>query len=221
MWFVLRAVLIKALGLGPGPQLRPRRLSRLALLRYEDFRLQLIAWSLDPPASSRPNSAAMTSQLQHHERSLAKIEPSRSNAQSAARATSPYCPTIRRIGSRTALNATRRSAPCWAAPSIPCSRYSIECASRAASTPLPLRSAIALNIGRSQTRKRIPSNAWARKIAAPTKPITAVIVSNIANVLYATRDRERRRPCTVKKIPGTNIQSRSIEDFAQQTCIVL
>ena len=44
-----------------------RRLSRLALLRYEDFRLQLIAWSLNPPASSLPNSAAMTSQLQHHE----------------------------------------------------------------------------------------------------------------------------------------------------------
>jgi hypothetical protein len=38
----------------------------------------------------------------------------------------------------------------------------------------------------AQTRERIPSNAWARKIAAPTKPITAVIVSNIANVLYAT-----------------------------------
>ena len=38
-----------------------------------------------------------------------------------------------------------------------------------------------------QTRERIPSNAWARKIAAPTKPITtAVIVSNISNVLYAT-----------------------------------
>jgi hypothetical protein len=37
-----------------------------------------------------------------------------------------------------------------------------------------------------QTRERIPSNAWAKKIAAPTKPITAVIVSNIANVLYAT-----------------------------------
>jgi hypothetical protein len=38
-----------------------------------------------------------------------------------------------------------------------------------------------------QTCERIPSNAWARKIAAPTKPITtAVIVSNIANVLYAT-----------------------------------
>jgi hypothetical protein len=44
-----------------------RRLSRLALLRYEDFRLQLIAWSLNPSANSLPNSAAMTSQLQHHE----------------------------------------------------------------------------------------------------------------------------------------------------------
>jgi hypothetical protein len=37
-----------------------------------------------------------------------------------------------------------------------------------------------------QTREQTPSNAWARKIAAPTKPITAVIVSNIANALYAT-----------------------------------
>jgi hypothetical protein len=41
-----------------------------------------------------------------------------------------------------------------------------------------------------QTRERIPSNAWARKIAAPTKPITAVIVSNITNVLYATARQE-------------------------------
>ena len=43
-----------------------RRLSRLALLRYEDFRMQLFAWSLNHPASSLP-SAAMTSQLQHYE----------------------------------------------------------------------------------------------------------------------------------------------------------
>jgi len=68
-----------------------------------------------------------------------------------------------------------------------------------------------------QTRERIPSNAWARKIAAPTKPITAVIVSNIANVPL--------RPCATensghlaqsKKISGTNTQSRSIVDSAQQ-----
>jgi hypothetical protein len=37
-------------------------------------------------------------------------------------------------------------------------------------------------LGSGQTRERIPSNAWARKIVAPTKPITAVIVSNIATV---------------------------------------
>jgi len=42
------------------------------------------------------------------------------------------------------------------------------------------------SIRAGQTRERIPSNAWARKIAAPTKPITAVIVTNIANVRYAT-----------------------------------
>jgi hypothetical protein len=34
----------------------------------------------------------------------------------------------------------------------------------------------------AQVEPRIPSNAWARKIAAPIKPITAVIVSNITNV---------------------------------------
>ena len=44
----------------------------------------------------------------------------------------------------------------------------------------------AIHFRSGQTRERIPSNAWARKIAAPTKPIAAVIVSNIANVLYAT-----------------------------------
>ena len=53
-----------------------------------------------------------------------------------------------------------------------------------------------------QTRERIPSNAWARKIAAPTKPITAVIVSNIATSFTPLRDRKRRPPCTVKKISG-------------------
>jgi len=71
-----------------------------------------------------------------------------------------------------------------------------------------------------QTRERIPSNAWARKIAAPTKPITAVIVSIIANVPL--------RPCATengghlaqsKRFPGANTQSRSTEDFAQQTWI--
>ena len=56
---------------------------------------------------------------------------------------------------------------------------------------------------RGQTRERIPSNACARKIPAPIRAITAVIVSNIANVLCAPRTRRRRwRRCTVKKIQG-------------------
>jgi hypothetical protein len=107
-----------------------RRLSRLALLRYEDFRLQLIAWSLNPPASSLPNSAAMTSRLQHHEPVPRKdravpLECTECHARYIA-----VWSTIRRIGSRTALNATRRSGPCRAAPSIACSQESIECAKR-------------------------------------------------------------------------------------------
>jgi hypothetical protein len=50
-----------------------------------------------------------------------------------------------------------------------------------------------------QTRERIPSNAWARKIAAPTKPITAVIVSNIANVplRYCATENGRRLKSTM------------------------
>jgi hypothetical protein len=73
-----------------------------------------------------------------------------------------------------------------------------------------------------QTRERIPSNAWARKIAAPTKPITAVIVSNIANVpLRYCATENGGRLAQSKRFPGTNTQSRSIEDSAQQTRIVL
>jgi hypothetical protein len=73
-----------------------------------------------------------------------------------------------------------------------------------------------------QTRERIPSNAWARKIAAPTKPITAVIVSNIANVLYATAQQETATTLhSQKDFRGTNTQSRPTEDSAQQTRIDL
>jgi hypothetical protein len=73
-----------------------------------------------------------------------------------------------------------------------------------------------------QTRERIPSNAWARKIAAPTKPITAVIVSNIANVpLRPSATENGGDLAQSKEISGTNTQSRSTEDSAQQTCIVL
>jgi hypothetical protein len=70
--------------------------------------------------------AAMTSQLQRHKPVPRKDRAVPLDAQNAARATSPYWTTIRRIGSRTALNATRRSGLCWAAPSIPCSQQSIE-----------------------------------------------------------------------------------------------
>jgi hypothetical protein len=59
-----------------------------------------------------------------------------------------------------------------------------------------------------QTRGRIPSNAWARKIAAPTKPITAVIVSNIANVpLRHCATENGGDLAQSKRFPGTNTQS--------------
>jgi hypothetical protein len=77
-------------------------------------------------------------------------------------------------------------------------------------------------LGSGQTRERIPSNAWARKIAAPTKPITAVIISNIANVpLRHCATENGGDLAQSKRFPGTNTQSRSIEDYGQQTCIVL
>jgi hypothetical protein len=76
-------------------------------------------------------------------------------------------------------------------------------------------------LGSGQTRERIPSNAWARKIAAPTKLITAVIVSDIANVpLRYLRDRKRRPPCTVKAISGHQRTARSIEEFAQHHLVI-
>ena len=66
-----------------------------------------------------------------------------------------------------------------------------------------------------QTRERIPSNAWARKIAALTKPITAV--KNIANVpLRHCATENGGDLAQSKRFPGTNTQSRSTGDFAQQ-----
>jgi hypothetical protein len=56
-----------------------------------------------------------------------------------------------------------------------------------------------------QIRERTPSNIWASKIA--TNPITAVICLKHCQVPFCPRDRQRRPPCTVKKIPGTNTQS--------------
>jgi hypothetical protein len=58
---------------------------------------------------------------------------------------------------------------------------------------------------RFRSGERIPSNAWARKIAAPTKPITAVTVSNIANLLYATvRQKTAATLHSQKDFRGTN-----------------
>jgi hypothetical protein len=59
----------------------------------------------------------------------------------------------------------------------------------------------------TQALERNPSNAWARKIPALTRPITAVSVSIIAIFLPTPRARERLRRCTVKKIqlPGWKI----------------
>src|SRR5262249_54815343 len=54
---------------------------------------------------------------------------------------------------------------------------------------------------RAQTRDRIPSKAWARKMAAPTRPITAVIISNIA--------KSPSRPCEQKRMPRLHSQKDS------------
>jgi hypothetical protein len=56
-------------------------------------------------------------------------------------------------------------------------------------------------------------------MAAPTKPITAVIVSNIANVpLRPARGANDVHAYTVKKIPRRRLYSAAIEVFAQQVC---
>lgn len=53
-----------------------------------------------------------------------------------------------------------------------------------------------------QVRDRTPSNAWARKMPAPTRPIAAVNISNIAVVLVRPRacTPNAVQPCTVKNI---------------------
>jgi hypothetical protein len=68
-----------------------------------------------------------------------------------------------------------------------------------------------------QARERKPSNAWARKIPALTRPITAVTVSIIANFPCApARRRERPQPCTVKKIQLSESKIRPSDDLMQQ-----
>jgi hypothetical protein len=53
---------------------------------------------------------------------------------------------------------------------------------------------------RDQARDRTPSNAWAMKIPAPTRPITAVTISNIANILCAPHEPNDAQARTVKRI---------------------
>jgi hypothetical protein len=47
-----------------------------------------------------------------------------------------------------------------------------------------------------QVRDKTPSNAWARKMPAPTKPIAAVNISNIAVVLSAPPRMHTKRPAS-------------------------
>ena len=53
---------------------------------------------------------------------------------------------------------------------------------------------------RDQARDSTPSNAWAMKMPAPTRPITAVTISNIANILCAPREQNDAQGRTVKRI---------------------
>jgi hypothetical protein len=52
-----------------------------------------------------------------------------------------------------------------------------------------------------QVRDKTPSNAWARKMPAPTKPIAAVNISNIAIVLV------RPRACTPNAVQARTVKN--------------
>src|ERR1700753_901858 len=68
-----------------------------------------------------------------------------------------------------------------------------------------------------QIRERKPSKAWAAKIAALNRPITAVTVSIISNFLPPLHARENDTgPYTVKKIPSPNRRSGRSDDLVQQ-----
>src|SRR5580692_3660084 len=58
----------------------------------------------------------------------------------------------------------------------------------------------------AHARERTPSNAWARKMQAPTRPIKAVTVSNIANVLCAPHRQNDAQARTVKRIRGRDFK---------------
>jgi hypothetical protein len=53
---------------------------------------------------------------------------------------------------------------------------------------------------RDQARDRTPSNACAMKMPAPTRPITAVTISNIANIPCPAREQNDVQARTVKRI---------------------
>lgn len=66
-------------------------------------------------------------------------------------------------------------------------------------------------------RNRTPSNAWARKIPAPTRPINAVTISIIANILCEPRENQTTwHPAQSKGFPDAKPESEWTEDFAQQ-----
>jgi hypothetical protein len=68
-----------------------------------------------------------------------------------------------------------------------------------------------------QVRKKTLSNAWARKIPAPTRPISAVTVSIIANILCEPRgDKTTWHPAQSKGFPKHKTESKWTEDSAQQ-----
>jgi hypothetical protein len=66
-------------------------------------------------------------------------------------------------------------------------------------------------------RNRTPSNAWARKIPAPIRPINAVTISIIANILCEPRENQTTwHPAQSKGFPNAKPESESTEDSAQQ-----
>jgi hypothetical protein len=66
-------------------------------------------------------------------------------------------------------------------------------------------------------RNRTPSNAWARKIPAPTRPINAVTISIIANILCEPRENQTTwHPAQSKGFPEAKSESEWTEDSAQQ-----
>jgi hypothetical protein len=71
-----------------------------------------------------------------------------------------------------------------------------------------------------QMRDRTPSNACARKIPAPIKPINAVIASIIGTVLYAPGAENACSPAQSKAFPARRSESNPSEAFAQQVCQV-